>query len=202
MGWAHDPAQECAPRVEALPPAGVTSRRASRRGQPTRIRVCGLQVRYHRSCCGRALCDDRRVVWSAARWVAAAGLVAETMVERRAKMPLIPPEPVDWDAPECVRCGHTPAFHRGRRGCRARLGWLCLRGHCRCPSYVPPGISPEAIEQDLNLRPTVALRPAGWRYSAGIHDPPNGLCPGGPPPPRRERRSANPTAITTTGPKM
>lgn len=76
------------------------------------------------------------------------------MLERREKMPFIPPQPIDWDAKECVRCGHIPASHHGHWGCRARLGWLRPWGHCPCKSYVPPGTSPEVIDQDSNLRPT------------------------------------------------
>jgi hypothetical protein len=72
-------------------------------------------------------------------------------------MPLIPPlspPPTDWNASECFRCGHNPTFHRSKRGCKVRLGWLQLGRRCPCQSYVPPGNSPEAVDQDSNLRPT------------------------------------------------
>jgi hypothetical protein len=69
-------------------------------------------------------------------------------------MPFLPPPPIISNAPTCVRCGHIGAFHHSPRGCIGRLGWQHLWGHCRCQGYVPPGASPEVIDQEPTLRPT------------------------------------------------
>jgi len=49
----------------------------------------------------------------------------------------------------CVRCAHTVASHRTRAACTVRLDSLNLRRRCPCAGYVPPGTSPETVEEDL-----------------------------------------------------
>jgi hypothetical protein len=49
----------------------------------------------------------------------------------------------------CVRCAHTVASHRTRAACTVRLDPLNLRRRCPCAGYVPPGTSPETVEEDL-----------------------------------------------------
>ena len=49
----------------------------------------------------------------------------------------------------CVRCAHTVASHRTRAACTVRLDPLNLRRRCPCAGYVPPGTSPESVEEDL-----------------------------------------------------
>jgi DUF1707 SHOCT-like domain len=50
----------------------------------------------------------------------------------------------------CVRCAHTAASHRAPASCAVRLGSLSLRGRCPCAGYVPPGLSPEAVDRRLH----------------------------------------------------
>jgi len=49
----------------------------------------------------------------------------------------------------CVRCGHTAASHRPPAPCAARPGPLKLWDRCPCAGYVPPGTSPETVEEPL-----------------------------------------------------
>jgi hypothetical protein len=49
----------------------------------------------------------------------------------------------------CVRCAHTAASHRTPAACTVRLDPLNLRRRCACAGYVPPGTSPETVEEDL-----------------------------------------------------
>jgi hypothetical protein len=49
----------------------------------------------------------------------------------------------------CVRCAHTAASHRTPSACTVRLDPLNLRRRCPCAGYVPPGISPETVEEGL-----------------------------------------------------
>jgi hypothetical protein len=49
----------------------------------------------------------------------------------------------------CVRCAHTVASHRTRAACTVRLDPLNIRRRCPCAGYVPPGTSPETVEEDL-----------------------------------------------------
>ena len=49
----------------------------------------------------------------------------------------------------CVRCAHTVASHRTPAACTVRLDPLNLRRRCPCAGYVPPGTSPESVEEDL-----------------------------------------------------
>jgi hypothetical protein len=55
----------------------------------------------------------------------------------------------------CVRCAHTAAAHRAPESCTVRLGSLKLQGRCQCAGYVPPGVSPQAV----NPRPLPAHYP-------------------------------------------
>jgi hypothetical protein len=54
----------------------------------------------------------------------------------------------------CVRCAHTAASHRAPASCAVRLDSLTWK-RCPCAGYVPPGLSPEAI--DLPLLSTSCL---------------------------------------------
>jgi hypothetical protein len=49
----------------------------------------------------------------------------------------------------CVRCAHTAASHRTPAACTVRLDPLNLRRRCPCAGYVPPGTSPQTVEEDL-----------------------------------------------------
>jgi len=55
----------------------------------------------------------------------------------------------------CVRCAHTVASHRTRAACTVRLDLLSLRGRCPCAGYVPPGTSPETVEEGLLPAPSL-----------------------------------------------
>jgi uncharacterized protein DUF1707 len=55
----------------------------------------------------------------------------------------------------CVRCAHTAASHRAPASCSFRQGSLKMQGHCLCAGYVPPGVSPRAVD----LRPLPARYP-------------------------------------------
>ena len=55
----------------------------------------------------------------------------------------------------CVRCAHTVASHRTAAACTVRLNPLSLRGRCPCAGYVPPGTSPETVEEDLLPAPSL-----------------------------------------------
>lgn len=48
----------------------------------------------------------------------------------------------------CVRCAHTVASHRAPASCTVRLGSLKMWRCCPCAGYVPPGLSPEAVDVD------------------------------------------------------
>jgi Domain of unknown function (DUF1707) len=52
----------------------------------------------------------------------------------------------------CVRCAHSAASHRAPSSCTVRLGSVKLWSRCSCAGYVPPGVSPAAI--DLRLLST------------------------------------------------
>jgi hypothetical protein len=47
----------------------------------------------------------------------------------------------------CVRCAHTAASHRTPRSCAVGRGSLKLWRRCECAGYVPPGLSPKAVDQ-------------------------------------------------------
>ncbi len=49
----------------------------------------------------------------------------------------------------CVRCGHTVSSHRPPASCAARPGSVKLWDRCLCAGYVPPGTSPETVEESL-----------------------------------------------------
>ena len=49
----------------------------------------------------------------------------------------------------CVRCGHTVSSHRPPASCAARPGSAKLWDRCLCAGYVPPGTSPETVEESL-----------------------------------------------------
>ena len=49
----------------------------------------------------------------------------------------------------CVRCGHTVSSHRPPASCAARPGAVKLWDRCLCAGYVPPGTSPETVEESL-----------------------------------------------------
>ncbi len=49
----------------------------------------------------------------------------------------------------CVRCGHTISSHRPPASCAARPGSVKLWDRCLCAGYVPPGTSPETVEESL-----------------------------------------------------
>jgi Domain of unknown function (DUF1707) len=49
----------------------------------------------------------------------------------------------------CVRCAHTAASHRAPASCAVRRGPPRLWRHCSCAGYVPPGLSPDAIDQGV-----------------------------------------------------
>jgi len=49
----------------------------------------------------------------------------------------------------CVRCGHTVSSHRPPASCAARPGSVKLWDRCLCAGYVPPGTSPETVEEPL-----------------------------------------------------
>ena len=49
----------------------------------------------------------------------------------------------------CVRCGHTISSHRPPASCAARPGSVKLWDRCLCAGYVPPGRSPETVEESL-----------------------------------------------------
>ena len=49
----------------------------------------------------------------------------------------------------CVRCGHTVSSHRPPASCAARPGSRKLWDRCLCAGYVPPGTSPETVEEPL-----------------------------------------------------
>jgi DUF1707 SHOCT-like domain len=49
----------------------------------------------------------------------------------------------------CVRCGHTVASHHPLASCAARPGSPKLWDRCLCAGYVPPGTSPETVEERL-----------------------------------------------------
>jgi hypothetical protein len=54
-----------------------------------------------------------------------------------------------WTRPDteaCVRCDHAPKFHRP--SCHHLLTWQQLWRRCSCEGYVPPGTSPETVDQD------------------------------------------------------
>lgn len=46
----------------------------------------------------------------------------------------------------CVRCAHTAASHRTPVSCVAKSGSPGLRRRCACAGYVPPGVSPQAVD--------------------------------------------------------
>jgi hypothetical protein len=48
----------------------------------------------------------------------------------------------------CVRCAHTTVSHRTPASCAVRMGPLKLRP-CSCTGYVPPGVSPEAVDHGV-----------------------------------------------------
>jgi Domain of unknown function (DUF1707) len=47
----------------------------------------------------------------------------------------------------CVRCAHTAASHHTPRSCAVGRGSLKLWRRCECAGYVPPGLSPKAVDQ-------------------------------------------------------
>jgi len=49
----------------------------------------------------------------------------------------------------CVRCGHTVSSHRPPASCAARPGSVKMWDRCLCAGYVPPGTSPETVEESL-----------------------------------------------------
>jgi Domain of unknown function (DUF1707) len=49
----------------------------------------------------------------------------------------------------CVRCAHTAASHRAPASCAVRLGSVTMWKRCPCAGYVPPGLSPEAVDVGL-----------------------------------------------------
>ena len=49
----------------------------------------------------------------------------------------------------CVRCAHTAASHRAPESCTAPLGSLSLVRRCTCTGYVPPGLSPRAVDRRM-----------------------------------------------------
>jgi hypothetical protein len=49
----------------------------------------------------------------------------------------------------CVRCAHSAASHRSPASCAVRMGSLNVWSRCPCAGYVPPGLSPEMVDQRL-----------------------------------------------------
>ena len=49
----------------------------------------------------------------------------------------------------CVRCAHTAASHRAPASCTVRWGSPTWWRHCSCAGYVPPGLSPEAVDRHV-----------------------------------------------------
>jgi hypothetical protein len=47
----------------------------------------------------------------------------------------------------CVRCAHTAASHRTPTSCTVRRGSPKLWRRCSCAGYVPPGVSPNVVDQ-------------------------------------------------------
>ncbi|MDQ2812425.1 MAG: DUF1707 domain-containing protein [Actinomycetota bacterium] len=53
----------------------------------------------------------------------------------------------------CVRCAHTADSHQAPLSCAARTASLTLSSRCPCAGYVPPGISPQALDLCLLRAP-------------------------------------------------
>jgi hypothetical protein len=49
----------------------------------------------------------------------------------------------------CVRCAHSAASHRAPASCGVRRGSPKSWGRCSCAGYVPPGLSPDAVDQGV-----------------------------------------------------
>jgi hypothetical protein len=95
----------------------------------------------------------------------------------------------------CVRCAHTPAAHRTRASCAVRAGSLQVWRRCPCAGYVPPGVSPQTVNQAAWQSPGrtqwVVTRTAGLsraQRQGGTTGRQSGIRPG------RRRRGSQPRA--------
>lgn len=69
-----------------------------------------------------------------------------------------PPKSATEFARSCARCGHIATYHRKpvshhpQARCKFRQTWRHLWSRCPCQGYVPPGLPPETVDNELRRR--------------------------------------------------